>query len=138
MQRAEDELLDVEGSGPWLQVGLTPLSGDSVEFTVDLLPCAPTDAPLREPPAEEKPARQRQQLSLAPRSKPMARDMENWEMGSGGAQWGGLSVDASRKKKRCAECTRPLTSGDSLLCSRRCARPGWGSGVGSKWGYGWG
>ena len=120
MLGAEDERTQLEGSGPWLQVGLTPLSGDSVAFTVDLLPCAPTDATPREPPAEEKPARQRQQLSLAPRSKPVAHDMENWEMGAGGAQWGGLNVDASRKKKRCAECTRPLT-GDSLLCSR-CSR----------------
>ena len=120
MPAAEDERTQLEGSGPWLQVGLTPLSGDSVALTVDLLPRAPADAAPREPPAEEKPVRQRQQLSLAPRSKPVAHDMENWEMGAGGAQWGGLNVDASRKKKRCAECTRPLT-GDSLLCSR-CSR----------------
>ena len=31
-------------SGPWLQVGLTPLSGDSVVFTVDIRSCEPTDA----------------------------------------------------------------------------------------------
>ena len=105
---------EAEVSGPWLQVAVTPLSGDSVLFTVDILPCLPGDATPPEQAAEEKPTRQRQQLSLAPRSKPVA---SNWEMGAGGDQWGGLNVDASRKKKRCAECTRPLT-GSSLLCER--------------------
>ena len=106
-----------EVSGPWLKVAVTPLSGDSVLFTVDILPCLPGDAsPPEEQAAEEKPTRQRQQLSLAPRSKPVA---SNWEMGAGGDQWGGLNVDASRKKKRCAECTRPLPlTGTSLLCER--------------------
>ena len=103
-----------------IQVAVTPLSGSSLEFTVRILPCSAGDSPHPEQAANEKPTHQRQQLSLAPRSKPVA---SNWDMGAGGNQWGRLNVDADRKKKRCAECTRPLPlTCTSLLCER-CTTP---------------
>ena len=40
-------------------------------------------------------------------------------MGAGLDQWGQLSVSVTRKKLRCAECTRPISDeSESLLCNR--------------------
>ena len=110
-----------EAIAPWLQVVVTPVSGDSVVFTVDILSRAAGESAHLEQAAEEKPTHQRTQLSLAPRSKPVASNAwEERDMGAGGNQWGRLNVDADRKKKRCAECTRPLPYCCTLLLCERC------------------
>ena len=81
---------------------------------------APAAAAPTEEPVADAPARPR--LQLAKRSKPV--DEKTWEvrdMGAGGNQWGGLNVDAKRKKKRCVECTRPLAEESTSLVCDRCA-----------------
>ena len=65
--------------------------------------------------------RQRARLKLASRSKPTtANEWEKRDMGSGGQQWSGLSVDANRKKKRCSDCTRPLPDDWTGLRCEKC------------------
>lgn len=67
----------------------------------------------------EEPQRQRLQLSARKTQAPTKDDM----MGDGGKQWNSLNVSVERKKRRCAECTRPLpehANTQSLLCER-CA-----------------
>ena len=41
-------------------------------------------------------------------------------MGDGGEQWSSLNVSLERKKRRCAECTRPLANGHSGTTCPRC------------------
>ena len=69
-------------------------------------------------------AAERPRLKLAARSKPIANnEWEKRDMGAGGEQWSGLNVSADRKKKRCADCSRPLADGHASLLCDRCAAP---------------
>lgn len=84
---------------------LSPTSGDSLDVQLT----------IQEPTT-------RRRLALSSRSKQTEGGAEVWaqrDMGSGGNQWSNLNVTADRKKKRCADCTRPLEeSCATLLCSR--------------------
>ena len=101
-------------------VSLKPLSGNTVEFRIEILLTPPPAAGEEQERAAPAAQPERAKIQLAPRSKPVvANRWEERDMGAGGEQWGGLNVDAKRKKKRCAECTRPLPeSCTSLLCGR--------------------
>lgn len=63
---------------------------------------------------------QRRRLQLSARTKPVAPARGAWDEGAGGEQWSNLSVSVARKKKRCAECTRPLAEASTSLLCERC------------------
>ena len=71
---------------------------------------------------------QRKRLQLAARSAPPPTEGP-WDMGSGGKQWSGLDISVDRKKRRCADCTRPLPDASSSSLCDRCVASAAPSGV---------
>jgi hypothetical protein len=63
---------------------------------------------------------QRPRLQLSARK--VQEVPRNDDMGEGGKQWNSLNVSVERKKRRCAECTRPLPDDEaSALICQRCS-----------------
>ena len=60
---------------------------------------------------QPEPAAQRRQLNISPRSQLMQGQADG--SGAGTSQWASLGVSLDRKKKRCAECTRPIAASDA-------------------------
>lgn len=97
---------------PPVTLTLEPVSGASLNARImfNVNDVAPEDdAPKRRP------------LKLSARSSILPKATQQLDMGEGQQQWAGLSVSVDRKKRRCAECTRPLAQGADasvLLCDR--------------------